>query len=433
MLNAVSMAEYRPPEQGYGSKTVAHLNELISSLNLSGIPAGKTAKEIAASAIGVNKRTPGFTLCLELMSSKLDLRVLESDKPHTLGALLLRMLPDFETLSKGVLISILRVCASNSGTAGTLPSFWMRWDDAKRSAADNAKKGGLLGRITGMISDGFDATKFNMDFIKTVCTRLQKDKSHLVLPPVSRIFSFSPDASFTLPAHNARLHQGLWSLQIGDAKCASRSYNGNETLLTQEVMPSLMMFLQPSDDSQIDVSHLATPFHQRFPIAAHASAKTANATAVLKRLAGDTDLYKNGVIAHNKARALALKGLGRDSIRAAVENKGAELDKMVTDMMQLQVAVLKVQQRDLEDAAHALDAAIALADNPLLGGVPDLASGVLPLRHALAQAGGQTLTVSLHILVCMTYNICISSAGPRNAHLTTPSLLCTLVLLLGLF
>ena len=214
---------------------------------------------------------------------------LSTDKPHTLGALLLRLLPDFETLSKGVLMSILRVCCNNSGTAATLPSYAMRWTDAKRLVADKTKKGGILGRITGIISDGFDGTKFNLDFIKTVCTILQNDKQ-LVHPPPSPTFTFSADASFTSPAHTARLHQGLWSLKIGDAKCSCRSYSGSAALLTQELVPSLAPFLVASD-SQIDVSHLARPFEHRFPIAAHASCNTANATAVLKRLAADTGTW----------------------------------------------------------------------------------------------------------------------------------------------
>ena len=52
----------------------------VCCLKHSGLPAGKTAKEVAAAAVGINKCTPAFILCLELMSNKLDLRILETGR-----------------------------------------------------------------------------------------------------------------------------------------------------------------------------------------------------------------------------------------------------------------------------------------------------------------------------------------------------------------
>ena len=74
MLGGIELADYKPPEQGYGSKTVAFLNDILGSLNLSGMPSITNATQLANAAIGRGKATPGFILCLELLTSKLDLR-----------------------------------------------------------------------------------------------------------------------------------------------------------------------------------------------------------------------------------------------------------------------------------------------------------------------------------------------------------------------
>ena len=179
LFNGVSLAPYHSPEQGYGSKTVVLLNGLVDSLTLSGQSPSKTGKEFAVAAMGMGKATPGFILCLELLSSNLDLRVLESDSPRILGMLLLRLLP----AKKGLMMSILRVVSANPSLSATLPSFWKRYCNSKDQAAASAKKGGILGRITGLISDGFDATKFNSEFLKAVCAALQKEKGKLHWPP----------------------------------------------------------------------------------------------------------------------------------------------------------------------------------------------------------------------------------------------------------
>ena len=52
-----------------------------------------------------------------------------------LGELLLRLLPESESLNSGLLMSILRVCAANKAAAANLPSFWARWVETKESAA----------------------------------------------------------------------------------------------------------------------------------------------------------------------------------------------------------------------------------------------------------------------------------------------------------
>lgn len=59
-------------------------------------------------------------------------------------------------------------------------------------------------------------------------------------------------------------------------------------------------------------------------------------------------------------------------------------------------------QEDMERGDAAIEAAIALADNTMLGGASDsLGSGVLPLRHALAQAGGSAARATLEGLVAL--------------------------------
>jgi hypothetical protein len=75
--SGVALGTYKPPESGYGSKTVRVLHALLDSLSLSG-----SSAERAGAALGVAARPlPGFVLCLELLSKKLDLRVLQGDNP----------------------------------------------------------------------------------------------------------------------------------------------------------------------------------------------------------------------------------------------------------------------------------------------------------------------------------------------------------------
>jgi hypothetical protein len=154
----------------------------------------------------MHKCLPAFILCFELLAGKLDLRILPSDKPQTLGLVLLRLLPPRETCSKGLLMSILRICAANAALASTLPSFWGKVCEAKESKAQ-ARKGGILGRITGLIADGFDATKINLVFLNAVCAALQKEREKLKWPLCVEAWSFSNVLDFISPSHNARLHQ----------------------------------------------------------------------------------------------------------------------------------------------------------------------------------------------------------------------------------
>jgi len=396
MLGGIELADYKPPEQGYGSKTVAFLNDILGSLNLSGMPSITNATQLANAAIGRGKATPGFILCLELLTSKLDLRILEGDNPRLCGELLLRLLPDSETLKKSLMMSILRVCASNSQVATKLPSFWSRTCEA-RQAAKQAKTG-ILGRIGGLISDGFDSTKVNVEFLKNVCAMLQKDSGALVWPERHAYFNFPPMLDFTTPAHNARLHQGLWSLQVPDFSCANRNFSGDAGLLSLQLPAPLASFVEYSDKEGI-ASEGA--FGARFPVANHPAARSTNARNVLQRLQADTALYTASVRELKSRGGPAIKGMSEGQIRAAVTSKGAALKQMLDATLQLHARVLQMQEEDLEAGARSLDATLALADNTMLGGVENLASGVFPLRHSLAQSGGQTLTASIENLVAL--------------------------------
>ena len=52
LLGTLALADYKPPEQGYGSKTVSYLNEIVDKLNLTGMPSVSNAKEFAKAAMG---------------------------------------------------------------------------------------------------------------------------------------------------------------------------------------------------------------------------------------------------------------------------------------------------------------------------------------------------------------------------------------------
>jgi hypothetical protein len=334
LAGASGMAEYQAPEHGYGSKTVQQLDAILENLCLTGVSRR-------------GRSMPAFLLCLELLSQKLDLRVLETDKPHILGALLLRLLPESEALSKSLMMSILRVCAKNTPAAAKLPSFWTKYLEAMH-AATKQKRSGILQKIGGMFSDGFDAAKFNADFLKTVCNTLQQESGKLVLTP-----ALKPDAcntlqaltSFASPSHSTRLHAGLWCLEVGDATCGRRSYTADEHLLLLRPHPLLAPFLEyvGAEGGSVSESESEAPFEARFAVAQHKAAKTCNGKSVLRRLAGDTELYRAARKAAAKKGTARLKGLSDTSIREALRGTAAAArGNMLKQLIALEAALLEV-------------------------------------------------------------------------------------------
>ncbi len=67
--------------------------------------------------------TVGFILSYELLCGNLDTKILPGDKPHELGAILVRLLSPGDVLSKSYMASVLRVLASNSKVANDMPNF----------------------------------------------------------------------------------------------------------------------------------------------------------------------------------------------------------------------------------------------------------------------------------------------------------------------
>ena len=59
----------------------------------------------------------GFPFFYELLTRSIDIRILEDDDPHILGALMLQMLPERESTADGLLPSILRAVAFNPHVA----------------------------------------------------------------------------------------------------------------------------------------------------------------------------------------------------------------------------------------------------------------------------------------------------------------------------
>ena len=59
----------------------------------------------------------GFPFFYELLTRSIDIRILEDDDPHILGALMLQLLPERESTTDSLLTSILRAIAFNPHVA----------------------------------------------------------------------------------------------------------------------------------------------------------------------------------------------------------------------------------------------------------------------------------------------------------------------------
>ena len=65
----------------------------------------------------------GFPFFYELLTRSIDIRILEDDDPHILGALMLQMLPEREATTDTLLTSILRAIAFNPHVADRMMRF----------------------------------------------------------------------------------------------------------------------------------------------------------------------------------------------------------------------------------------------------------------------------------------------------------------------
>ena len=255
---------------------------------------------------------------------------------------MLRLLPGSETNKRGLMMSILRVCAANKAAARKLPGFWSKWCESKESAAAQVSQGGLLGRITGLLADGFDATKFNVSFIQSVCASLHKEKSKLVWPPLVSAFRFASTLEFTAPQHNVRLHHGLWSLSLPDDMVPCRTYQGDPALLSLALPPPIASMMDFADREGIEG---VGEFARRFPVARHPAAQTRNARSIIQRLEGDEALYTRAVRERKGRGAPALVGFDSAGIRAAVRDKAASaLQGLAARVRHLHSLVSKLQQ-----------------------------------------------------------------------------------------
>ena len=102
-----STLSYSRPEESTGAAAVSAINRWLDhGLALTG-----------------GKDGLGFLFFYELMSGSLSLKILSSDSPYILGALLLRMLPPKDFKRKDQLMSILRLLAHNRNLAADMPRF----------------------------------------------------------------------------------------------------------------------------------------------------------------------------------------------------------------------------------------------------------------------------------------------------------------------
>ena len=185
---------------------------------------------------------------------------------------------------------------------------------------------------------------------------------------------------------------------MSDATCSQRVFAGDAALLDLVLPHSLAVFVEMSDKEGIESEGA---WNDRFPVSKHPAARSANGSSVLKRLQADSALYTQGIRERKASGGPAIKGLSVPHIRSAMQEKGAGLDIMVAHIKELHACVLHLQDTDMAAAARFIDSALEQADNTMQGGVPDLSVGLFPLKHALAQAGGQSLSARLESLVCL--------------------------------
>jgi len=176
-----------------------------------------------------------------------------------------------------------------------------------------------------------------------------------------------------------------------------RTYSRDPALLSLALPDRIVASIDYSDTEGIEA---AGEFAQRFPVAAHPAAGTTHARSILTRLHGDEVLYTRAVRERKTRGAPALVGLGPARVEAVLADP-AKLRQVSAGVADLLAQVSALQRDDLERGAQTIDAAIALADNTMLGCVSELASGVFPVQHALAQAGGCAPRATLESLVAL--------------------------------
>ena len=200
---------------------VRFLNKILSEgLTLSGLT--------ASGVLGMSSCVCAFLLCYELLSGKLDMRLLKDDDPHQLGNLLLRMLPLHELTSKGLLMSVLRCMCLNPVAARKLPSYHaellLAREKLKQKQEGAGRAAGMMAKLTGAVKAAFDDGSFSLEFITNICKIIAADQSAFCRWPSSMHQCYTPPelVLFDHPNRAERLLYGWEIPSVPDFACERR-------------------------------------------------------------------------------------------------------------------------------------------------------------------------------------------------------------------
>ena len=335
----------------------------------------------------------GFFFLYELMSGSLQLQLLPSelgDSPHSLACVLLRMLPQHETSSRGLLQSILRTMAANRAVAAALPPYEPPAQKSEVLTKEDPSKQLLLA-----VHDALQAKRASLLW----ATGEPMSGAMSMPPPAFRppdVLRLQPTAAYRELIVPRATDVACAKLRVATVKGAAVEGADMDAaeltaLCSTPLSPLPLDRFVRSAAARRDRPGGGLPFELR----KHPRAKSPVALEMLSRLAADCELYADAEASRTMVqldclRPRSVQALFGPSARTAATKAASSLRALRSALEQLCVAD--------EGAAHAA----AEAALGLVNGVPRDPPSRELLSHRLRVTGGREPKVWFELLVALS-------------------------------
>jgi len=390
-LKALALPGYVRPDDAHGASAVKFLNKLLQrGISLTGITSGLN--------------TAGFTLCYELFTGSLGIRILPNDSTFAMASLLMRMMPVSEVQSRGLLMSILRTMEANPAIVSRrdlLPHYhyaMLKYKEELRGGSN----GGFLGQLTGAAKEMFNKSKATQDFLQEVLQKLKDaDSTGTIHWPSPTHQDYCPPGkvSFGRGSGTGMLLSGLQPAAKINVSCAQRELvpikHGEIEVSPAQVAALAAMPLSGLDLSKYlqkapaDSSITLRDFDADFPLSSSPYANNKRALKMMERLKVDVGF---DTAKRQAAQPPVLKCLLTEADAATVVSTPKAADRAAAVLQQLLSDLQELHSQDSTAGNALLDAALNIANgNPRGGSTNTLAS----LSLSLAQSAKLSPTLNL--------------------------------------
>ena len=384
--NRLSTMSYARPAESTGGAAIGALDKWLDhGLELSG-----------------GKDSLGFLFLYELLTNSLNVRILPSDSPYILGALLVRTLPPHEHRKRNPMMSILRVLSYNPHLAAAMPTY----EDNRRF------------KLKRMLKSS-DLLKSLFDAVREFLVGHQADVRWPPQRPPYRAAAMIK----VLPFDELLLKSRAWlTADVSDAANERRTLHAARTSSaafafgSEEVKHCANAPLTPAGlESRVRMrpSDALVSSHDAeaaLPTAASGVVSNAMAERMIQRLRDDLKRYAANA---GKGTVPELKCLTTSEAEAIVRSpSGPEAQAAARAAIEMTSALEAMASRDGEAMVAGMAEAERLANNK--SGRPDF---------ALAQAGGLEATITFELLVSL--HVCASGDATLqrlNPHLDASTL-----------